>query len=139
MKFLVGGGKKGISHLLNNRVPKNKDLLQQYGHTLSTRPITTLMIRNVPNRYTQKQFVQELDQCGFQACYDFVYLPVDQSTESNVGYAFVNFCDATHAVRALSLFSEYRFLRYRHVTSKIGIGCTIQVVFRCTFCSEMDM
>ena len=41
----------------HNRVPRNKDLLQEYGSTLSEKPITTLMVRNIPNRYSQEQFV----------------------------------------------------------------------------------
>ena len=36
---------------------QTKDLLHEYGHTMSKQCITTLMIRNVPNRYTQRQFV----------------------------------------------------------------------------------
>ncbi len=32
-------------------------------------------------------------------------------TESNVGYAFINFIDPADAVRALQVFGEYRFQR----------------------------
>ncbi|CAD7969370.1 unnamed protein product [Amoebophrya sp. A120] len=110
---------RGIEYK-HNKVPRNKDLLAEYGQTLSEKPITTLMIRNIPNRYTQPQFVQELDNIGFAKQYDFVYLPIDRSTESSVGYAFVNFKKAADSVRALSVFGEYRFHRYRNVSSKVG-------------------
>ena len=39
------------------------------------------MIRNIPNRYTQKQFAQELIQNGFEDKFDFLYLPIDTATE----------------------------------------------------------
>ncbi len=95
----------------HSRVPRTKDLLQEYGHTLSKNPIKTLMVRNVPNRYTQRQFSVELNSLGFRGSYDFLYLPMDRSTESNVGYAFINFIDPADAVRALQVFGEYRFQR----------------------------
>ncbi|KAK4802776.1 hypothetical protein SAY86_000979 [Trapa natans] len=68
---------------------------------------TTVMIRNVPNRYTRKLLVQYLDNhCasenqkqlemagddgGERSAYDFVYLPLDLRKKANLGYAFVNF------------------------------------------------
>ena len=57
------------------------------------------MIRNVPNRYTRYQIVDELNLHQFEGCYDFVYLPIDQATEANVGYAFVNFRTVQKNVR----------------------------------------
>lgn len=39
-----------------------------------TSPPTTMMIRNIPNRYTQREFVRELDQLGFAGTYDFMCL-----------------------------------------------------------------
>lgn len=103
------------------KVPKTTDLLQEYGNSASSStPPTTVMIRNIPNRYRQKQFMAELNDLGFGGCYDFLYLPMDRSTEANVGYAFVNFTDAEYAERALVIFKEYRFSKFRSVTSKIG-------------------
>jgi len=51
---------------------------------------TTVMLRNIPNRYTREKLVERLDQ-GFKKDYDFVYLPTDFNSECNVGYAFINF------------------------------------------------
>ncbi|XVE48978.1 hypothetical protein DITRI_Ditri01bG0045000 [Diplodiscus trichospermus] len=70
---------------------------------------TTVMIRNIPNRYTREMLKDFLDQhCmitnreakphnggadeepSFSA-FDFLYLPIDFVTKSNKGYAFVNF------------------------------------------------
>ena len=51
---------------------------------------TTLMIRNIPNKYTQKILMQTIDGQGFYGKYDFFYLPIDFKNRCNVGYAFIN-------------------------------------------------
>ncbi|XP_077246234.1 uncharacterized protein LOC143886163 [Tasmannia lanceolata] len=74
--------------------------------------MTTLMIKNIPNKYTKEMLVDFLDQhCleennkimnieeeeeakkDFFSAYDFVYLPIDFRSGCNLGYAFVNFTD----------------------------------------------
>ncbi|GMY05656.1 protein terminal ear1 like [Fagus crenata] len=65
---------------------------------------TTVMIRNIPNKYTREMLVAFLDYHCMLANrkadkseehtvseFDFVYLPIDFSTGFNKGYAFVNF------------------------------------------------
>lgn len=37
---------------------------------------TTLMIKNIPNKYTQELLLQDIDQ-QFKNAYDFFYLPID--------------------------------------------------------------
>jgi hypothetical protein len=37
---------------------------------------TTLMIKNIPNKYTQKMLITAFDQ-KFKGTYDFIYLPID--------------------------------------------------------------
>ena len=53
-------------------------------------PRTTVMIKNIPNKYTQSLLIEELD-INFSNKYDFLYLPIDFENKCNVGYAFVNF------------------------------------------------
>merc|ERR1711988_519946 len=49
---------------------------------------TTVMVRNLPNRYTQEKFLEVLKnardtgRCGI---YDFVYIPVDLKRKCNAG------------------------------------------------------
>merc|ERR1719248_13662 len=50
---------------------------------------TTVMLRNIPNKYTTKMLLEVLDK-RFAKQYDYVYLPVDFVNHCNVGYAFIN-------------------------------------------------
>ncbi|KAI4367260.1 hypothetical protein MLD38_023018 [Melastoma candidum] len=74
---------------------------------------TTVMIRNIPNKYTRELLIEFLDNhCGvanrdevdeqeegFVSAYDFIYLPLDLRKKLNLGYAFVNFTDPRAAWR----------------------------------------
>ena len=52
----------------------------------------TLMIRNIPNKYTKELMIKTIDK-KFIGKYDFFYLPIDFKRHCNVGYAFINFID----------------------------------------------
>ncbi|XP_021611351.1 protein terminal ear1 homolog isoform X1 [Manihot esculenta] len=75
---------------------------------------TTVMIRNIPNRYTRELLMEFLDKhcmvenqkamlrksdCEetFVSAFDFLYLPMDFGNHANKGYAFVNFTDSRAA------------------------------------------
>jgi len=51
---------------------------------------TTVMLKNIPNDYTQEMLLKMLDNEGFSCKYDFVYLPMDFRSGSAFGYAFIN-------------------------------------------------
>jgi len=111
------GSKAEFTH---NQVPKTVNLAAEFSKTPLRAPPTTMMIRNIPNRYTQREFVRELDGLGFEGTYDFLYLPIDKGTLCNVGYAFVNFLEPIYAQRSMEVFHNYIFQRYRKVRGKIA-------------------
>ncbi|KAG5438712.1 hypothetical protein PCANB_002432 [Pneumocystis canis] len=53
---------------------------------------TTIMIKNIPNKFTQKMLQEYIDVTNSKT-YDFLYLRIDFKNRCNVGYAFVNFID----------------------------------------------
>jgi len=104
----------------HNLVPKNQDFAEEFSKNAPQGPPTTMMIRNIPNRYTQREFMKEMEGLGFGGTYDFLYLPIDKGTLCNVGYAFVNFVDPCHAQRSMEVFKDYVFLKYRKAKGKIA-------------------
>lgn len=58
------------------------------------KPITTLMIRNVPTWYTQEMLLNEWTNDG---TYNLLYLPFCFRTKKNLAFAFVNFTFPEHA------------------------------------------
>jgi len=81
--------------------------------------VTTLMLRNIPNKYCQRELLEDLDSYGFLPGehMDFFYLPIDPVTGANLGYAFVNFTnqDITEKFRQ----DINRKQLPRHLTRKI--------------------
>merc|ERR1719181_2298934 len=72
---------------------------------------TTVMIRNVPFRYTQRKLMKEINSSGFLGCYDFFYLPMDPRSHANRGFAFVNFMSSELAEIFYNTFHG-NFLRH---------------------------
>lgn len=80
---------------------------------------TTVMIRNIPNEYTQDELIQEVTETmESQDLFDFFYLPWDLQNGGNAGYAFVNFHDNVIAQKAVRVFSSYKFRK--HDSRKTG-------------------
>jgi RNA recognition motif-containing protein len=69
---------------------------------------TTLMIRNIPNRYTPEWLLEEI--MDIAEC-DFLHLPKANQTAANLGYAFVNFTSATGAQEFLMAFEGHQFAK----------------------------
>ena len=58
---------------------------------------TTIMIKNIPNKYTQQMLLSTIDRSQ-RDNYDFFYLPIDFKNNCNMGYAFINFVDSIFIV-----------------------------------------
>eukprot|EP00429_Kryptoperidinium_foliaceum_P064888 CAMPEP_0176063940 /NCGR_PEP_ID=MMETSP0120_2-20121206/31891_1 /TAXON_ID=160619 /ORGANISM="Kryptoperidinium foliaceum, Strain CCMP 1326" /LENGTH=292 /DNA_ID=CAMNT_0017397515 /DNA_START=49 /DNA_END=925 /DNA_ORIENTATION=+ len=63
--------------------------------------MTTLMIRNLPRKFTTDNLIEELKLYVDPAAFDFVYVPWDRMGTNSVGYAFVNFVDAIVATSVM--------------------------------------
>merc|ERR1712217_665743 len=73
------------------------------------------MVRNIPNQYTRDLLFNELNQTGFQGSFDFLYLPIDPSTGSNKGYAFVNFLNKSWAKWFMEVYENRQMAEFGSV------------------------
>ena len=72
---------------------------------------TTLMIRNIPNKYTQDLMLERVDR-HFVKQYDFFYLPIDFKNKCNVGYAFINFLNINSIPPFYEEFNNTKWERF---------------------------
>ncbi|KAJ6410517.1 hypothetical protein OIU84_007293 [Salix udensis] len=72
---------------------------------------TTLMIKNIPNKYTSKMLLAAIDeQC--RGTYDFIYLPIDFKNKCNVGYAFINMTDPQQIIPFHKAFNGKKWEKF---------------------------
>jgi len=64
----------------------------------ASREVTTIMVKNLPNRVHVEDLVEKLEGLGFAGRCDYVYMPMDWQTHANKGFAFANFKTAEDAL-----------------------------------------
>merc|ERR1712048_591454 len=74
--------------------------------------VRTLMVRNIPARYTQDMLLKEWPNNGM---YDFLYLPICINRKRNASFAFINFV-STEA--ALQFHAQWQKQRLEHYTAR---------------------
>ncbi|XP_031282976.1 protein MEI2-like 4 isoform X2 [Pistacia vera] len=72
---------------------------------------TTLMIKNIPNKYTSKMLLAAIDE-RHKGTYDFVYLPIDFKNKCNVGYAFINMTDPSQIILFYQSFNGKKWEKF---------------------------
>eukprot|EP00250_Pteridium_aquilinum_P018523 c24119_g1_i1 orf=729-3338(+) len=72
---------------------------------------TTLMIKNIPNKYTSKMLLAAIDE-HHKGTYDFIYLPIDFKNKCNVGYAFINMTEPLRIVAFYQAFNGKRWEKF---------------------------
>ncbi|OAY30614.1 protein MEI2-like 1 isoform X4 [Manihot esculenta] len=72
---------------------------------------TTLMIKNIPNKYTSKMLLAAIDE-HCRGTYDFIYLPIDFKNKCNVGYAFINMTDPQQIIPFHKAFNGKKWEKF---------------------------
>jgi len=74
---------------------------------------TTVMIRNIPIKYTDKMLIEELEE--FKGKFDCIYMPYDYEKRGNKGYAFINL---THPYHILLFHEKFQNKTWTYFESK---------------------
>ncbi|XP_039026720.1 protein MEI2-like 4 [Hibiscus syriacus] len=72
---------------------------------------TTLMLKNIPNKYTSKMLLAAIDERG-GGTYDFIYLPIDFKNKCNVGYAFINMLEPSQVITFYQAFNGKKWEKF---------------------------
>lgn len=72
---------------------------------------TTLMLKNIPNKYSSKMLLAAIDE-NHRGTYDFLYLPIDFKNKCNVGYAFINMVSPSHIIPFYQDFNGKRWDKF---------------------------
>ena len=76
---------------------------------------TTVMIRNIPIKYTDEKLIEALNE--FNGKYDCLYMPFDYEKNGNKGYAFINFVNPLHILYFYEKFNGKKWIYFE--SSKI--------------------
>ena len=74
---------------------------------------TTLMIKNIPNAFSRETILANIDRCCRNK-YDFFYLPIDQKTNCNLGYGYINMIDLDSVC---TMYREFHGKRWSNTRS----------------------
>jgi len=90
--------------------------------------VTTVMMRNLPNKYTQQMLLEELQDGGFrlQQDFDFFYLPMDHSNAANLGYCFINFVETALANAFAAAFQGKKMRRFNSNKTVVVMPASVQ-------------
>ena len=73
---------------------------------------TTLMIKNVPNKYNIAILRDEI-YFHYEGKYDFLYLPLDPSNNCNLGFEFINLLDPLQILQFFDIFKGKRWQKFK--------------------------
>ena len=87
----------------NTNNETNNNLINIENIILGKDKRTTLMIKNIPNKYTLNIIIKEIN-INFKNKYDLFYLPIDYANKCNLGFAFINFVNSFYIIEFYNLY-----------------------------------
>ena len=94
----------------NKIVPDTKVFLNLDDIVTGKDTRTTVMIRNIPIKYTEQILTNELSE--FNGKYDCLYMPYDYEKKSNKSYAFINFVNPLHILYFYEKFNGKKWVHF---------------------------
>jgi hypothetical protein len=102
----LGARRKQVSLAENIR----DDVSTRSGSVMSVESASitnTVVMRNIPNRFSHSTLAAVLDNNGFYGEYDLIYVPMDFATGVSYGYAFVNLTSANAVSEFVACFDGF--------------------------------
>lgn len=87
---------------------RNYDL-NIYDLMLGKETKTTVMMKNIPNKFNRKRLIDIIDG-KFKGKFDLVYLPIDCKLKKNYGFAFINLTSSLAVIEFYSVFNGEKWL-----------------------------
>ena len=100
-----------IKKSFNPDSEKDKNIINLMDIFLCKDLRTTVMIKNIPNKYTISSFLDEINVV-FKDTYDIFYLPIDYINKCNLGFAFINFVEPFHIILFYELYRGKKWKRF---------------------------
>ncbi|CAL9090049.1 unnamed protein product [Musa textilis] len=95
----------------------------------------TLMIKNIPNKYTSKMLLAAIDE-NHKGTYDFLYLPIDFKNKCNVGYAFINMVSPSHI---MSFYKTFNGKKWEKLNSeKVVLLAYARIQGKAALCAHFE-
>jgi hypothetical protein len=104
-KRRASGSKKLGKHVKKNQVAESE--------------FTTVILRNIPTRYTTAWLVEEVQSTGNQC--NFVHMPMAQKAPINLGYAFINFVTPAEAKAFMEVFAGQGFAKQPRSSKRASV------------------
>jgi len=89
---------------------------------------TTLMIKNIPNKYNITILREELNY-HYDGKYDFLYLPLDPSNNCNLGFAFINLLDPLQILLFYDVLKGKRWQKFNSLKVIIKITQQLEISY----------
>ena len=107
---------KNLNNALNKASLKGEKQILNLDDIVSGKDTrTTVMIRNIPIKYTDEILNEALSD--FHGKYDCLYMPFDYEKNGNKGYAFINFVNPLHILYFYEKFNGKKWVHFE--SSKI--------------------
>ena len=107
---------KSMNNIMNKSTLKGEKQILNLDDIVTGKDTrTTVMIRNIPIKYTDEILNEALVE--FHGKYDCLYMPYDYEKNGNKGYAFINFLNPLHILYFYEKFNGKKWVHFE--SSKI--------------------